>query len=839
MDKWLKGIDDICEQLENVLITQAKFEKIIYEKIINGLGSPLKTLTFSISVDKPFEDVQLGCEDLTTQTQVQTHKLNDFASCRISFSLKQETETSESTSLIFRTLLQLIKGYWKPNLREKNSRLSSFRFPEIHKFMENTLADLLEDAPYVCVCFGDLDKFKLINDTLNELEGDRVITEFSSLLEKNVRPNAIPLHRSGDEFIALIPVQSAYEALVTCHNVMNGVAEYDFKVQGIPVAASWGISVLSREDKFGYEDYAKRAEKALKPLGGEKQRGKARFEAIQAPIPKAESATLNLAFCRMKSTLASSSPFSNPWLNYIAAKSYDIFVTTNDFEQVRLIITNLINWIQPEWSPDILASAVWKTINYTPVFSPLDVILAITHGIFRSSFLNNVRFESDKNLIVKINSQGFGDCQLVLMPDDKVLLEIGNGENMNNVLKLGLFPSSIDGYIDSSRALLILIGHSEFALPPQVFDEIIIVDDRPSRGGGLPDFWEATIARLIGRINENPNIAAVYVLGNKHHAKETVRKLEEVEHWNETTERISYKTGMKVSAIISAAEKLNGLVEFVADEEQVFCHLKEILQTHFEYQKVEQHDYIGNRQRYLNFKLETEDILLGIRDGCIIKTAAEAYPLILEIARKDGEDQLIRDQAGLELIELVDFKVRVLKPTRDQVPAFYEDDRELIESYFNKEFLSEEGLFGKYFKETGQKAAVINHLVAVLRNSDAQFCTRRAILVIPHVIEDDKDITPLGLVSVRIFPRFTKGKIILNFSYTWRTVEALVGFPYSMYGSLKFSEHLTELIKNELGEESATRIELGEVSYIAHSLHIFMDDYAQNIARRIINDASI
>jgi hypothetical protein len=79
---------------------------------------------------------------------------------------------------------------------------------------------------------------------------------------------------------------------------------------------------------------------------------------------------------------------------------------------------------------------------------------------------------------------------------------------------------------------------------------------------------------------------------------------------------------------------------------------------------------------------------------------------------------------------------------------------------------------------------------------------------------------------------------IINYSFTWRTVEALVGFPYSLYGSVQYAQRLTELIKKELIPTNEATVEIGFVSYIAHSLHFFVDQYAQHIARRIVEDAS-
>jgi hypothetical protein len=93
-------------------------------------------------------------------------------------------------------------------------------------------------------------------------------------------------------------------------------------------------------------------------------------------------------------------------------------------------------------------------------------------------------------------------------------------------------------------------------------------------------------------------------------------------------------------------------------------------------------------------------------------------------------------------------------------------------------------------------------------------------------------------VCVRIVPRFQDRRIRFDYSFVWRTVEALVGLPYSMFGSVRFGEYLTERLTQELAEHSYT-VEMGQVSYIAQSLHMFTDEYGQIIARRIVNDATM
>jgi hypothetical protein len=156
-----------------------------------------------------------------------------------------------------------------------------------------------------------------------------------------------------------------------------------------------------------------------------------------------------------------------------------------------------------------------------------------------------------------------------------------------------------------------------------------------------------------------------------------------------------------------------------------------------------------------------------------------------------------------------------------------------LEKYFDREFCRPDGLFRKQLDLGDQLRVVVEHVVRSV--TEWGFNTRRAILVVPHVPTGGQP-APLGLVSVRILPRTIGIRTKVDFSFTWRTVEALVGLPYSLYGSVCFSEYLIRMINEEISGHRT--VELGELSYIAHSLHLFADEHSLAITKRIIDDAS-
>ena len=154
-------------------------------------------------------------------------------------------------------------------------------------------------------------------------------------------------------------------------------------------------------------------------------------------------------------------------------------------------------------------------------------------------------------------------------------------------------------------------------------------------------------------------------------------------------------------------------------------------------------------------------------------------------------------------------------------------------------FGDEDGFFKKHLRENGHYEAVLSHIEHLITKDGIQYATRRAILIVPHMIDNPEDITPLGLVSVYIAPRMLEKDVILDFTFTWRTVEAMVGFPYSLYGSVRYAEKILETVQRECLPSQGSRLKMGTLSYLAYSFHMFLDKPYTQIIRGIINDASI
>jgi hypothetical protein len=346
------------------------------------------------------------------------------------------------------------------------------------------------------------------------------------------------------------------------------------------------------------------------------------------------------------------------------------------------------------------------------------------------------------------------------------------------------------------------------------------------------------LSQIINIIPKNKNITHIFIFGKENNGKEFIKIIKGMDKWDYDIQWLSEKTRCQIKDIQETQNRLKDNVILENSKEKIIDSLFEIYFTENEVYSV---DNIGidhtNRIILRKNNLEKKHYL-KLYDGIRVPTISEAFPIMLDIVRpmiSEKNTVPLIDQAGREFIELIDFKVHLEKPFENMVPHFFiGKDSETMEKYYQSAFGSD-GLFYKKLNKDDQYNHVITHIVDVCVDKKKRFATRRAILVVPN----DNPTVPLGLVSIRIIPRFEGKNIRLNFSFTWRTVEAVKGFPYSLYGSVKFSGDIkNDIIKHPEIKKQSINVEIDTVSYIAHSLHMFTDEASQEIIRGIINDAS-
>ena len=94
--------------------------------------------------------------------------------------------------------------------------------------------------------FVDLDRFKLVNETLGDVGGDRLLRQVAERIKECLRASDTVARLGGDEFaIILSRLQRADDAVVVARKLLSRVAQA-FEVDGnqVHITASIGISVF-------------------------------------------------------------------------------------------------------------------------------------------------------------------------------------------------------------------------------------------------------------------------------------------------------------------------------------------------------------------------------------------------------------------------------------------------------------------------------------------------------------------------------------------------------------------------------------------------------------------
>jgi diguanylate cyclase (GGDEF)-like protein len=102
----------------------------------------------------------------------------------------------------------------------------------------------------LCIC--DLDEFKSVNDTYGHQVGDKILVEFSQLLQKEIRTEDIAGRLGGDEFCIIFPHIPVCQAFVSVERIRQKLQKHHFNIGGLrrfSLTASFGVTDLRKIDR--------------------------------------------------------------------------------------------------------------------------------------------------------------------------------------------------------------------------------------------------------------------------------------------------------------------------------------------------------------------------------------------------------------------------------------------------------------------------------------------------------------------------------------------------------------------------------------------------------------
>lgn len=151
-------------------------------------------------------------------------------------------------------------------IRYQASHDSLTGLPNRVQFNERLEAVLHQPKSYSqkwAVGFLDLDRFKLINDSLGHTAGDWLIKAVAQQLKTSVRGGDLIARWAGDEFIFLLPVNRRSDAQQVAQRILNGFqTKLQFADYCLHVTASIGIAFYP-DDGQDAETLIKHADAAL------------------------------------------------------------------------------------------------------------------------------------------------------------------------------------------------------------------------------------------------------------------------------------------------------------------------------------------------------------------------------------------------------------------------------------------------------------------------------------------------------------------------------------------------------------------------------------------------
>ena len=175
------------------------------------------------------------------------------------FERRLHRQVAAETQRITRDLRRVQRDVYHDALTGVNNRrMLDEKFPEIFAAQREARQDL-------SVVMFDVDRFKVVNDTLGHKAGDGILAFVGELLHETLRPDDVAVRYGGDEFLLILPGVSARRALAMTERLR---ALFDQQVKMMvpirpPPTLSAGIASLWNNGPVSHADLVELADRAL------------------------------------------------------------------------------------------------------------------------------------------------------------------------------------------------------------------------------------------------------------------------------------------------------------------------------------------------------------------------------------------------------------------------------------------------------------------------------------------------------------------------------------------------------------------------------------------------
>ena len=132
------------------------------------------------------------------------------------------------------------------------------------------------------VLFLDLDRFKVVNDSVGHLIGDKLLIEIARRLEKSISPTDTVARLGGDEFTILLEnISSKLEATLVAESISQTL-NFSFQIDGYELFSTASIGIALSDQ--GYEKPEDILRDADLTMYSAKEHGRARYEVFDRSL---------------------------------------------------------------------------------------------------------------------------------------------------------------------------------------------------------------------------------------------------------------------------------------------------------------------------------------------------------------------------------------------------------------------------------------------------------------------------------------------------------------------------------------------------------------------------